>query len=103
MSAEIYVSPKALAVRVNGEFSLTDRGSLVRELIVLDKALRNSDNSKIAFAMSQELRQEYGTRKEKLCCQLGLPENEEERKKVIQGFTGCLARLHVPYYKIKIR
>lgn len=103
MSPEIRVSPRKLALRTNGVFSPTDRGHIAHELVLIHRTLKRNADPKVQFSMSEELEQKYRTRKEELCCQLGLPPDERIREKKIQGFDGRLTQMGLPYYRIHIK
>ena len=103
MSKEFNISPRTLALRTNGIFSPTDRGHLVHELIIINRALKNHANPKIPFAMSEEQKQKHTLRKEDLCGLLGLPSDEKIREKKIQGFDGRLTQMGLPYYRINFK
>lgn len=102
MSAEVYISSKALAVRFNGVYSPTDRGHLAHELVRIHTTLKNNEKPGVLFFMSEEIVRTQRSRKEELCAQLGLPADEKAREKAIQGFNGYLTKVGFPYYKIKI-
>jgi len=102
MNVEVHVSNKALAVRFNGVFSPTDRGHLAHELARINSALKKNANPKVAFAMSEKLAEQYKERRDELCDQLGLPQDEKIREKAIQGYSGYLASVGLPYYKINL-
>ena len=98
----MYVSDRALAVRFNGVFSPTERGHLVHELIRINSVLKKDANPKVEFSMSAEFKQQYGKRKEELCGLLGLPSDEKAREKSIQGYSGYMMKVGLPYYKINL-
>lgn len=100
MSPEIHVSPRTLALRTNGAFSLTERGHLVHELVRIQRTLEHNANPRAQLAISGELEQEYRARREELCCQLGLPSDERIREKTIQGWDGRLRQMGLPHYRI---
>ena len=102
MSAEVQVSPKALAVRFNGVFCPTERGHLAHELIRVHATLKKNADLKVLFSMTGEQVRVHELRKGELCRKLGLSTDEETREKTIQGFNGWLTRYGFPYYKIKI-
>ena len=102
MSKEIHVSSRTLAVRINGVFSHTERGHLARDLVLAHRLLKNHADRKKEFAMSPEQIQNYYVRREELCNSLGLPQEEQKREKIIQGFSGYLARVGLPYYRVNL-
>ena len=103
MNKEIHVSSRALAVRTNGVFSPTERGHLAHDLVLAHRLLKNHRDPKIAFAMGEDQIRKYSARKEELCDLLGLPQEEQGREKIIQGFSGYLARVGIPYYRILLK
>jgi hypothetical protein len=103
MSAEVYVSSKALAVRFNGVFSPTDRGHLAHELVRTHKVLESIADPKQEVSFSEEMTKKLHDRREELCDMLGLPSEEKIRERTIQRFSRRLDKVGLPYYKINLR
>lgn len=102
MSAEIHVSSRTLALRINGVYSPTERGHLAHELVLINRILKKNADPNVAFVISQDMERKYIARREELCSLLGLPSDERTREKKIQGFDGFLTRMGLPYYKVRL-
>jgi hypothetical protein len=101
LSRIFHLRPKPrpeLAVRANGDFSLTKKGRLAHELVVVDMTLKNNADPQVEFSMNNV--HEFEVRKENLCKVLGISNDEKSREIEIQEYSVYLKRIGFPHYKV---